>query len=110
MNDFFHRLNSNRHFRYGVPFLLFVIGGQYALSNFRSVRYDPDLNPKVGKFMSVKEYYAEERVLSGKKPQTVEEKPEKSLEQHLEELEKSNHWGDWENKRIPRPWEGAKIN
>jgi len=112
MKDLFNRLNNNKHFRVGAPFLLFVFGGQYALSQFRTVRYDSDLNPNVNKFMSVKEYYEEELLKSGKSPQVsvVKKVPSKTLEEQLEEFEKKKYWDNWENKRIPRSWEGTKNN
>ena len=44
MASFFSRLRSNKHFQNGVPFFLFIGGGAFALKEFRTVRYDSNIN------------------------------------------------------------------
>jgi hypothetical protein len=50
MNRFVLGLRASRHLKYGAPFFLFLLGGTYALREFRSVRYDAELNPKAKHF------------------------------------------------------------
>ena len=44
MASFFSRLRANKHFQNGVPFFLFIGGGAFALKEFRTVRYDSNIN------------------------------------------------------------------
>ena len=44
MASFFSRLRANKHFQSGVPFFLFIGGGAFALKEFRTVRYDSNIN------------------------------------------------------------------
>jgi hypothetical protein len=50
MNRLFTSARASRHLKYGAPFFLFLFGGNYALRQFRSVRYDTDINPKAAQY------------------------------------------------------------
>jgi len=115
MTHFYHKVINHRHFRFGAPFFLFILGGHYALSSFRSVRYDRELNQNLGQFVSAKEEMTkakkELREIEIQKGHISENEPvvpPKSAEETLDILEKSNAWDSYENKRIPRPWENTK--
>ena len=54
MNRLLSNFRTSRHLKYGAPFFLFLFGGTYALREFRSVRYDPNINPRAKNFS---EYY-----------------------------------------------------
>jgi len=101
--NFLNKLNSNKHFRFGVPFFLFIFGGQYALREFREVRYDNKINPKARKLIT------DEEAFEGfnKSDQLVYKKNIKTAEEELEALDAKIDWDNWENKRGPRPWEGT---
>ncbi len=50
MNRLLSSARASRHLKYGAPFFLFLFGGNYALRQFRSVRYDTDINPKAAQY------------------------------------------------------------
>jgi cytochrome c oxidase assembly protein subunit 16 len=98
------KATRSRHFQYGVPFFCFIFGGAYALKQFRSVRYDSDLNPKANKFVKPEEFekaLQEKRIKDKGLMHSISEK-EISLEQEYEKL-KEVDIDNWENKRGPRP-------
>ncbi|XP_023326630.1 cytochrome c oxidase assembly protein COX16 homolog, mitochondrial isoform X2 [Eurytemora carolleeae] len=104
MNALIARISGNKHFRFGVPFFLFIFGGQYALREFREIRYDSNLNPQANsKLLKPEEAFADFNEKSGKKIKF--EKSNKSAEEELDSLDKKIDWDNWENKRGPRPWE-----
>jgi len=84
--------SKRRSFKYGVPFLLMIVGGSFALKEFTQLRYQfskkttlrPDELDKIGvKMKNVGEV-------------TLETEYEKIKEIDIEH---------WENVRGPRPWE-----
>jgi len=107
MNSLLARISNNKHFQNGVPFFLFIFGGAYALREFRSVRYDSNLNPKAAKLLTPEEAFGDTAERLGGK---VVHKPSKAtLEEDLETLHKKVDLDNWENKRGPRPWEAGSI-
>lgn len=105
MNRLLSSARTSRHFKYGAPFFLFVFGGTYVLREFRTVRYDSDINPRAKKVVSVTEAFGD---LEKQTQSKIKLKPEnKSLEEELDHLEKTVDTDNWENKRGPRPWEGT---
>lgn len=88
------RLKRNKHFTFGLPFLIFVVGGSFALREFAKVRYEfTQVNPF--------ELPVEKRV-QGSKPVD----PEKEFDDIMKKIDIHN----WENKRIPRPWEEGESS
>lgn len=87
MNNLF----KNKFFRFGVPFILLVVGGSFGLREFSQIRYD---YRKV-KFISPEEL----------KRQGIEMKPRGSItiETEYQKLIDQVNLEDYENKRIPRP-------
>lgn len=105
MSKFAHSFRTSRHLKYGAPFFLFLLGGTYALREFRTVRYDSDINIKANKYVTLEEAFGE---LERKTNNRLKLKPQKlSLEEELATLEKKVDTDNWENKRGPRPWEGT---
>lgn len=100
MSSFFSRLLSNKHFKNGLPFFCFIGGGAFTLKQFRSVRYDSDLNPNATKFLTPEEAF-------GDKAEGINLKPKRTLEEDLELLNEKVDSDNWEQKRMPRPWEGT---
>lgn len=86
-------LYKHRLFRYGVPFLIFVLGGSFGLKEFTSLRYEfrkhSPVNPEIAEKYGVKM----------KKPGEV------TLESEFEKIKKLDI-DNWNNIRGPRPWEG----
>lgn len=106
MSSFFKRLTANRHFQHGVPFFLFIGGGAFMLKEFRTVRYDSKINPKANKFVTPEEAFGSSPLANPKSPVQFQ-KSTKTLEEELEEYNKTVDLDNWENKRGPRPWEGT---
>lgn len=105
MSNLISRIVNNKHFKNGVPFFLFIFGGAYALREFRSVRYDSELNPKAKKFIKPEEAFKD---LNNKS--TVKfKKTENTLEDDLEVYDSKVDLENWENKRGPRAWEPESI-
>ncbi|XP_013183697.1 cytochrome c oxidase assembly protein COX16 homolog, mitochondrial [Amyelois transitella] len=83
-------ISKRKSFRYGLPFILLVIGGSFGLREFAQVRYQ---------FSQVKGVSREEAQKMGlNKTKNV------TLEDTYEEI-KNLDIDNWENKRGPRPWE-----
>ncbi|XP_028040128.1 cytochrome c oxidase assembly protein COX16 homolog, mitochondrial [Bombyx mandarina] len=91
-------ISKRRTFRYGVPFILFVVGGSFGLREWTQIRYQ---------FSQVKGVSKEEAEKMGlHREKTV------SLDTAYEEIQKLDI-DNWENKRGPRPWEineSKKLN
>ena len=107
MRSLFSRIINNRHFKNGVPFFAFIFGGAYALREFRSVRYDSELNPKASKYVKPEEVFKELGKTSGERVQF--NKTLNTLEEDLDSYETKVDTDNWENKRGPRPWEPGSI-
>ena len=107
MSSLFSRIINNRHFKNGVPFFAFIFGGAYALREFRSVRYDSELNPRAQKFIKPEEAFKELGQKSGEKIHF--NKTQSTLEEDLDSYETKVDTDNWENKRGPRPWEPGSI-
>lgn len=103
MSSFFARLQKNKHFKNGVPFFLFIGAGAFALKEFRSVRYDKDLNPRAERFLTKEEAF-------GDHAEEINLKPARSLEDEVDILNETVDTENWENKRGPRPWEGTVLS
>lgn len=101
------RIQRNKHFKYGLPFFAFIFGGKYVLQEFRSVRYDPILNPGgTKKLIKPEDAFAD---LKNKKGEKVYQAVKQTEEEELKELEDKLDLDNWENKRGPRPWEEGSI-
>lgn len=106
MSSLLARITNNRHFKNGGPFFLFIFGGAYALREFRTVRYDSDLNPNAKKFIKPEDAFGD----ISKRTNKVELKKTKAtLEEDLDTLYNKVDLENWENKRGPRPWEAGSI-
>lgn len=86
-----NRLKKNNFFRFGIPFILLVVGGSFGLKEFSQLRYD---YRKI-KFVSPDEL----------KRQGIEMKPRGSvtIETEYKKLMEQVNLDDYENKRIARP-------
>ncbi|XP_065076744.1 cytochrome c oxidase assembly protein COX16 homolog, mitochondrial [Ochlerotatus camptorhynchus] len=95
MNSFqskFQYYSKRKFFRFGVPFLLLMVGGSFGLKQFAQLRYTFS---KKGT-LTVEE--AEKHGLLMKKPEEV------TLETEFEKV-KNIDIDSWDNIRGPRPWE-----
>ncbi|XP_075220731.1 cytochrome c oxidase assembly protein COX16 homolog l(3)neo43 isoform X2 [Lycorma delicatula] len=88
----FNKLSSNTFFKHGLPFLIIVVGGSFALKQFSSLRYQFSRNEKI----SPEEQKELDKMFLKPSEYNIETEYEK-----LKQMDIDN----WENKRIPRPWE-----
>jgi len=91
------RLNENRHFKYGAPFMLLVVGSPFVLKPLMSVRYEYR-NQKLFTPEQQEEFNARHKNIKLRDPSEIT--LEKIYEQKVE-----NTPDDYENIRGPRPWE-----
>lgn len=92
-----YKLLQNKHFKFGVPFLIGVVGGSFGLQYYSQLRYDIQKERKI--ITKTKEIQA----LIKTKPRTIEEE--------YEEYQKTVDLDNWQNIRGPRPWEeGGEVN
>lgn len=83
---YLNRLKKNRFFYQGVPFLVFLVGGSFALKQFTSIRYEvhelKDESNELSNIFKVVDF-------------------EKEAPKMLSEVDHEH----WENVRAPRPYE-----
>ncbi|KAM3965634.1 cytochrome c oxidase assembly protein COX16 homolog l(3)neo43 [Aphomia sociella] len=83
-------MRKNKSFKYGLPFLLFMLGGSFGLREWTQIRY------QFSQVKGVSKKEAEKMGLHRDKNVTLE-----STYEEIQKLDTDN----WENKRGPRPWE-----
>ncbi|XP_037814427.1 cytochrome c oxidase assembly protein COX16 homolog, mitochondrial [Lucilia sericata] len=88
----FNKLKRNKNFKYGIPFLILMVGGSFGLQEFSRIRY------QFSKQQTVTPDEMEELGIPMKKPEEV------TIDKIYEKV-KTLNLDDWENKRGPRPWE-----
>jgi len=94
----FQRILQNRHLKFGVPFIGLLVGASFALTEVTSFRYE---------FRKTKRW-EEEDVNALKNQGVIKRDPnELTLEILGEEIIEKNQDSleNYENLRIPRPWE-----
>ena len=106
MSSLISRILKNKHFNNGVPFFLFIFGSAYALREFRSVRYDSELNPKANKYIKPEEAFKD---LDKKQNKVQFAKSKNTLDDDLEVYDSKVDTENWEQVRGPRPWEAGSI-
>ncbi|XP_058118634.1 cytochrome c oxidase assembly protein COX16 homolog, mitochondrial [Anopheles ziemanni] len=84
--------SKRKSFRYGVPFLLLMVGGSFGLQQFAQLRYT------FSKKGSLTRQEAEKYGINMKRTEEV------TLEGEYEKI-KQLDIDQWENVRGPRPWE-----
>ncbi|CAH0724945.1 unnamed protein product, partial [Brenthis ino] len=82
--------SNTKSIRYGLPFVIFIIGGSFGLREWTQIRYQ---------FSNVKGVTKDEAEKMG-----LHRERNVTLEEAYEEI-KSLDIDNWENKRGPRPWE-----
>ncbi|XP_071449706.1 cytochrome c oxidase assembly protein COX16 homolog, mitochondrial [Hetaerina americana] len=95
MTDWSLKINGllkSKSFRYGLPFILLMIGSSFALEQFSQIRY------RVAKRSPVTPELLEGYGVKMKKPGEV------TLETEYEKI-KNLDIDNWTNIRGPRPWE-----
>uniref|UniRef100_A0A6G1SBN7 Cytochrome c oxidase assembly protein COX16 homolog, mitochondrial n=1 Tax=Aceria tosichella TaxID=561515 RepID=A0A6G1SBN7_9ACAR len=87
-------ITNNRHFKYGLPFMIAVVGGSFGLKHYSQLRYD---------------IYNERHIVT--KTKALEKmlhdpnKKQVTIEEEYEEYKKNVDLDNWQNVRGPRPWE-----
>ncbi|KAL0821060.1 hypothetical protein ABMA28_005693 [Loxostege sticticalis] len=93
LRNSFIALSKRKSFKYGLPFLLFVVGGSFGLREWTQIRYQ---------FSQVKGVSREEAEKMG-----LHKERKVTLENVYEDIQKLDI-DNWENKRGPRPWEDTQ--
>jgi cytochrome c oxidase assembly protein subunit 16 len=86
-------LTKNRHFKFGLPFMIAVVGGSFGLQYYSQLRYD---------------IYNERHIITKAKAlekALVDPSKQVTIEQEYEDYKKNVNLDDWQNIRGPRPWE-----
>lgn len=93
MSQILSKKAKDQALKYGLPFILLIVGGSFGLKEFAQLRYQFSRNKAI-----TREALEE---MSG-----VEMKPKKevTLEKLYEEI-KQIDIDHWESVRLPRPWE-----
>lgn len=86
------RLLNNRHFKFGLPLVLFIVGSSFGLKYYSQLKYDVQKERHV---------WSKTKELREK----IGPVKEKSLEEEYAELRKTVDIDNWKNIRGPRPWE-----
>lgn len=81
----------SRHIKYGLPFMIAIVGGSFGLRYYTQLRYDIHNN------RHTMTKIADLQKLMPGKPHTIEAE--------YEEYMKTVDLDNWQNKRGPRPWE-----
>ena len=89
---------NNKHFRYGAPFFISLIGGVFCLKQYAQLRYDIHNERHV----VTKTKAIEQMLLDPKKQVTIEEV--------YEEYTQNVDLDKWQNIRGPRPWEDDNVD
>jgi hypothetical protein len=91
---------QNRHFKYGLPFITLLLGATYALPLVTSFRYE---------FRKTKGLSAED-ILKLQEKGIIRKNPEHlTLEQLHDEYKDKFNLEDYENLRIPKPWDNDET-
>lgn len=93
----FNDIIKSTHFRYGLPFLITIVGGSFGLQYYSQLRYDiQNERHIVTKTKELRD------MIGPAKPVSVEEE--------YEEYKKNVDIDNWKNVRGPRPWETDDTN
>ncbi|XP_060526478.1 cytochrome c oxidase assembly protein COX16 homolog, mitochondrial [Cylas formicarius] len=84
------QLFKRKSVKYGIPFLLLVVGGSFGLKHFASLRFE------YRKVTLITPEIAKELGIELKKPGTLESEYEKIKDMDID---------NWKQVRGPRPWE-----
>ncbi|XP_063829785.1 cytochrome c oxidase assembly protein COX16 homolog, mitochondrial [Ostrinia nubilalis] len=90
LRNSFIALGKRKSLKYGLPFLLFIVGGSFGLREWTQIRYQ---------FSQVKGVSREEAEKMG-----LHKARDVTIENVYEDIQKLDI-DNWENKRGPRPWE-----
>lgn len=98
--------------RVGLPFLAFIVAGQYFLTNFLEGRFEEKArqqewvdaeNDLKNRRRPVEGLTDEERKGTNQRAATPTPKPEFSLDAEYEKMMQKVNLNEWENVRVPRP-------
>ena len=86
------KLRDNKHFKYGAPFVILVVGSSFALKYYAQLRFDIQNERHI--MTKTKEL---QKMIGPVKQTTIEEE--------YDEYKRTVNIDDWKNIRGPRPWE-----
>lgn len=91
-----NKIKNNKHFKFGLPMVIFIVGGPFLLKYYSQLKYD---------------IKAEHHIMTKTKElqKMIGAKPSKTLEEEYVEYRKNVDIDNWKNVRGPRPWEDDNI-
>lgn len=88
--DKLSRIRRNKHFRFGLPFVIMVVGSSYGLKYYSEVKF----------------LIQEERhIISKTKELQKLAVKQHTIEEEYEDYKRTVDLDNWKNIRGPRPWE-----
>ncbi|XP_011860948.1 PREDICTED: cytochrome c oxidase assembly protein COX16 homolog, mitochondrial isoform X2 [Vollenhovia emeryi] len=87
-------MSHPRVWRYGIPFMIFIIGGSFGLREFTELRYKRTNEYKIREEL-------EKQGIQMREPEEI------TLEKEYEKLQEVD-LDNWENVRIQRPWDESE--
>ncbi|KAK6183017.1 hypothetical protein SNE40_010572 [Patella caerulea] len=92
-----NQFSKNRFLKHGLPFILLVVGGSFALENLTRLRYEFRQRKEVDFETAEKELGI--KIKKKETPVSIESLHEEMKQKDLD---------SWQNIRGPRPWESSK--
>jgi cytochrome c oxidase assembly protein subunit 16 len=92
------KLFQSSNFKNFIPFVVLTVGAFYLVERFRKFGY------QYGKSKG-QVIYKEQLEKAGMKPTDYQAITAESLQDEYEKMMKKLDINNWENKRVPRPWE-----
>ena len=94
MSKLWSKLLNNQFFKFGLPFITFMIVAPFGLKEFQAIKIS-ERDRRRGRFLTTDEEYKTEQRKVAKF----------DIEEELRKTKEKLNIGQWENKRVPRPWD-----
>lgn len=88
--DKLSKIGKNKHFKFGAPFVIMIVGSAYGLKYYSEVRF---------------QLQEERHIMSKTKELQKLTTKQHTIEEEYEDYKKTVDLDDWKNIRGPRPWE-----
>lgn len=88
--DRLSKLRANKHFKFGVPFMLMIVGSSFGMKFYSEVRF---------------KIQEERHIISKTKELQQMAVKQQTIEDEYEDYKKTVDLDNWKNIRGPRPWE-----
>lgn len=93
MSQILSKKAKDQAIKYGIPFILLIVGGSFGLKEFSQLRYQFSRNKAITR--------EELEEMSGVQMKDTEEVTLEKLYEEVKQIDIDH----WESVRLPRPWE-----